>query len=127
MSKTREMMELWESKQVSVGDWITVVRIDTDGLDIYGDFSDENPKYLYEVGSGGKVIYVDDGMPLVEFYWGKYIYQQDTYKEQAMTYDCPDAEGGWFVDKNCLTVLPKGLTIKEMQALSKLFKESNDE
>jgi len=107
--------------KVKVGDWIVVTKQADDGMDAHYEHDADNPKYLYTIGSGGKVIYVDRGTPLVEFYWGKYNYQQGYYKQQAKDHGIQGAKGGWYVDKNCLTVLPKGLKINEMKALGKVL------
>ena len=108
--------------KVEVGDWVVVMKRAEDEMDMHFDSTELYPKYLYELGSGGKVIWVtehDD--PLVEFYWGKYNYQQNHYKIQAHELGLYEAKGGWYVDKYCLTVLPKGLTLNEMKALAKVM------
>lgn len=107
--------------RIKAGDWIVVTAHDIDGIDQHYEHTLGKPKYLYQLGSGGKVIYVDSGVPLVEFHWGKYNYQQDQYKEQPIYHNIQGAKGGWFVDPYCLTVLPKDLTIKEMKALAKVM------
>lgn len=107
--------------EIEVGDWVLVTKRSEDGLDHHHDYTNEEPLYLYNIGSGGKVIFCRHGDFLVEFYWGKYNYQQAYYKEQAKEVGVHDAKGGWYVDKNCLTVLPKGLTREEMKALGKVM------
>ena len=107
--------------KIEVGDWVLVTKRSEDGLDCHWDYSDEEPRYLYDIGSGGKVLAYGNGDWLVEFYWGKYNYQQALYKEQPKDVGVHDAKGGWYVDKNCLTVLPKGLTREQMKALGKVM------
>lgn len=106
--------------KVKVGDWIIVTKRAEDDLDVHYEHDPNKPKYLYHLGSGGRVIHVDRGTPLVEFRWGRYNYQQTNYRYQAKEKEL-QAKGGWYVDKNCLTVLPKGLTIKQMRALGKVL------
>jgi hypothetical protein len=107
--------------KIKVGDWIVVTQREKHGLDEHYEHTEENPKYLYGIGAGGRVIHVDRGTPLVEFHWGRYNYQQTNYQYQAKEKEL-QAKGGWYVGKNCLTVLPKGLTIKQMRALGKVLK-----
>ena len=107
--------------KIKVGDWVLVTKRSEDGLDCRWDYSDEEPKYLYNIGSGGKVISVDKRDVLVEFYWGKYNYQNPNYKNQALELGLPEHKGGWYVSKYCLTVLPKKLKINEMKAIARLM------
>jgi hypothetical protein len=107
---------------IKVGDWIIVTKRAEDEMDMHYESTEDKPKYLYEIGSGGKVIHItehDD--PLVEFYWGKYNYQQENYKYQAEEQGIKNAKGGWYVCRYCLTVLPPNLTIKQMRALGKVM------
>jgi hypothetical protein len=93
-----------------VGDWVAVTRI--------GDLEiicDDPNKPICEVGAGGMVSSYDDEVPpatvKIVFAWGKYA-KGKIYNAQA----------GWHAKPENVVKLPKGLSLKEMQALASLYK-----